>query len=203
MTPIRDMRRDVVREGAFASTERGVRPRSSTLPAMRQHGEEPPPRTFADILPPELITTSSLSNGAAPPSSSRFSSPRISRPSTGSESSSQTASAQRLVDAVRRSALPKMQGVVTDLRRSVTSMRRNKNKPSSSRFDIGAKQGTSGSYTRFGEEEEEENEGDEDEKAKEMLNRTVSSTTTSNSMGTLDRSDSAHRPTMSMDRTHF
>ena len=173
-----------------------------------QYGyETPPPRTFADILPPELITTSSLSNGASPPSSSRFS--KISKPSTESTSSSkqsQTASAQRLVDAVRRSALPKMQGVVSDLRRSVTSMRRNKNKPSSSRFNVG------GSYTRFVDEgDDEENEGDEARKTGKTTNRSVSNAT-SNSIasskantttGILDRSGSAYRPTMSMDRTHF
>ena len=150
-----------------------------------QLDDEMPPRTFADILPPELVTTSSLSNGAAPPSSSRFS--RISKPSTGSTSSSkqsQTASAQRLVDTVRRSALPKMQGVVSDLRRSVTSMRRNKNKPSPSRFNVDAKQGTStlsaGSYTRFADEDgDEASEGGEGDKTRRSIDRSVSHATLS------------------------
>jgi hypothetical protein len=180
---------------------------------MTLHGDEtPPPRTFADILPPELITTSSLSNGAAPSSSSRFS--KISKPSTGSTSSSkqsETTSAQRLVDTVRRSALPKMQGVVSDLRRSVTSMRRNKNKPSSSRFNADAKQGTSGlsagSYTRFTDEDGDEgSEGGRDEKTRGTSHATSNSMASSDShttMGSLDRSGAAHRPTMSTDRTHF
>ena len=49
-------------------------------------------------------------------------------------------STQRLINTVRRSALPKMQGVVSDLRRLVTSMRHNKNKRSS-RFNVDMKQG--------------------------------------------------------------
>jgi len=186
----------------------GPRPRSSTLPAMKQHdGETFPPRTFADILPPELITTSSLSNGATPPSSSRFSASKISKPQTDSSSSSkqsQTASAQRLVDTVRRSALPKMHGVVSDLRRSVTSMRRNKNKPSSSRFNVGTKQGTSGSYTRFVDEgDDEENDGDEDEKTRGAASKSIAGSESITAMGTLDRLGSAHRPTMSTDGMPF
>lgn len=177
------------------------------------HGDEtPPPQTFADILPPELITTSSLSNGAAPPSSSRFS--KISKPSTGSTSSSkqsETTSAQRLVDTVRRSALPKMQGVVSDLRRSVTSMRRNKNKPSSSHFNIEAKQGTSGlsagSYIRFADEDDDEGskggEGENTRKTSHATSHSMASSDPNTTMGTLDRSGAAHPPTMSMDRTHF
>jgi len=81
------------------------------------------------------------------------------------------ASAQRLVDTARHWALPKMQGVVSDLRRSVTSMRRNKNKPSSSHFNVDAKQGTSGlsagSYTRVTDED-----GDEGSEGSEVYKKT-------------------------------
>jgi len=74
----------------------------------------PPPRrpphkqksTFNDILPPNLITTPSLSEKSLhSPSSMR----------------SAMAPRQRFVKAVRQSALPKMQAVVLNLRRSLTS----------------------------------------------------------------------------------
>lgn len=124
--------------------------------ATRRHHRERP-----RISLPEPITTSSLSNGAAPSCSSRFS--KKYKPPTGSTSfskQSETASAERLVDMVRRLALPKMQGVVNDLPRSITSMRRSNNKPSSSRFNVNVKQGTSGlsagSYTRFANEDGDE-----------------------------------------------
>jgi len=156
-----DRQEELVRPEAFASTSR-ARARSSTVPVPTTNGDVPPPRTFAEILPPELITTSSLSDGAAPRSSSRFSSSLSSKTSITTprrQNQTQTPSNQRLVDAVRRSALPKMQGVVSDLRRSVTSLRRDKNKPSSSRFNIAPKRGASGlsagTYTRFSDEVDE------------------------------------------------
>jgi len=68
-------------------------------------------RTFQDILPPDLITTSSLS-GNVP---------------------NQVSQREKMVSSLRKSTLPKMQGVVTSLRRSVTSMRR-KPIPSRSNF---------------------------------------------------------------------
>jgi hypothetical protein len=96
-------------------------------------------------------------------------------------------------------------------------MRRNKDKPSSSRFNVGAaKPGTSGlsagSYTRFAEEDDdEESEGGEDDKATRTINRSVSNATSNSmassasntTMGTLNQSGAGHRPTISMDRTHF
>jgi hypothetical protein len=95
-------------------------------------------------------------------------------------------------------------------------MRRNKDKPSSSRFNVGAKQGTSGlsagSYTRFADDDhDEENEGGEDDKTRRTINRSVSNATSNSmassasntTMGTLNQSGAGHRPTMSMDRTHF
>ncbi|KAF8964739.1 hypothetical protein BDZ97DRAFT_1918703 [Flammula alnicola] len=80
------------RPSAFAAT---VPKRSSTLPTPEGRA----PTTFHDILPPELITTSSLSESSQ-------TSPKLPR--------------DKFVEAVRRSALPKMQGVVSNLRRSVT-----------------------------------------------------------------------------------
>lgn len=68
------------------------------------------PTTFQDILPPELITTSSLSVN----------------PSYAAKRSGSPKSSSAFVAGVRKSALPKMQDVVHGLRRSVTSMRRSK-----------------------------------------------------------------------------
>jgi len=64
--------------------------------------------TFHDILPPSLITTSSLSgkNSESPVKTGSAMAPR-----------------EQFVQAVRKSMLPKMQGVVHNLRRSVTSIR--------------------------------------------------------------------------------
>jgi len=82
------------------------------------------------------------------------------------------------------------------------------------RFNVDAKQGTSGlsagSYIRFADEDGDEgSEGDEDDKTRRTINRSVSHTTSSfkfqfngrfgfqHDDGTLDRSGSASRPTMS------
>lgn len=59
------------------------------------------PTTFHDILPPELITSSTLSDSSSKAHST-------------------------FVEGVRKTTLPKMHGVVTNLRRSVTSMRKPK-----------------------------------------------------------------------------
>jgi hypothetical protein len=198
---------------------------------MMAIGDAPPPRTFAEILPPELITTPSLSNSAAPRGSSRFSSSLYSKTSTPmtstrqNETHTQPPSKQRLVDAMRRSALPKMQGVVSDLRRSVTSLRRDKNKPSSSRFNTAPKRGASGlgsgSYTRFADEDndeaglcevgEAENENEtgglsfamRNESVVTSISRRSSESLSTMPNGVLDRSGSSHRSTMSTDRVHF
>jgi len=71
--------------------------------------------TFHDILPANLITatTSPVDKSLLSPTSSRLS-------SHGEHSTPRA----RFVDAVRRTALPKMQGVVHNLRRSMTSTRR-------------------------------------------------------------------------------
>jgi hypothetical protein len=91
-------------------------------------------------------------------------------------------------------------------------MRRNKDKPSFSRFNVDAKQETSGlgagSYTRFADEDDDVGE---DDKTRRTINRSVSNATSNSmassasntTMGTLNRSGAAHRPTMSMDRTQF
>ncbi|KJA25223.1 hypothetical protein HYPSUDRAFT_64809 [Hypholoma sublateritium FD-334 SS-4] len=65
------------------------------------------PKTFEDILPPELITTSTLSGYSRP-----------------SEAPPGKATRDKFKESVRRTALPKMHNVVTNLRRSVTSMRK-------------------------------------------------------------------------------
>ena len=65
------------------------------------------PKTFEDILPPELITTSTLSGYSRP-----------------SEASSSKPARDKFKESVRRTALPKMHNVVTNLRRSVTSIRK-------------------------------------------------------------------------------
>jgi len=83
------------RPNAFASE-------SSSTPTPRR----PPQKqksTFHDILPSNLITTTS--SGQNP------------------ESPTKTAPREQFVEAVRKSVLPKMQGVVYNLRRSVTSKR--------------------------------------------------------------------------------
>ncbi|KAF8065291.1 hypothetical protein FPV67DRAFT_1671563 [Lyophyllum atratum] len=76
------------------------------------------PSTFHDILPANLITATT-----SPVDKSRLSSPTASRISNGSDGNSGSPRA-RFIDAARRSALPKMQGFVHNLRRSITSTRR-------------------------------------------------------------------------------
>ncbi|KAF5325494.1 hypothetical protein D9619_009723 [Psilocybe cf. subviscida] len=95
---------EAVRPQAFEDETRPTR-RSTAPSAMTDV-----PTTFQDILPPELITTSSLS----------------ANPSYAVKRSASPKSSSAFVASVRKSALPKMQGVVHGLRRSVTSMRRSK-----------------------------------------------------------------------------
>ncbi|KAF9011967.1 hypothetical protein BDQ17DRAFT_1345202 [Cyathus striatus] len=61
-------------------------------------------KTFQDFLPPESIATSPPSPSDSPPT--------------------KHASKDQFVSAVRRTALPKMHGVVTGLRRSITTARK-------------------------------------------------------------------------------
>ncbi|KAF8186381.1 hypothetical protein BJ912DRAFT_971585 [Pholiota molesta] len=90
------------RPSAFSPSSSGSDRSPSISPPLG-----PIPRTFQDILPPELITSSTLSDVNSRRLQASSKPPR-----------------DRFVEAVRRSALPKMQGVVTNLRRSVTSIRR-------------------------------------------------------------------------------
>ncbi|PPQ97283.1 hypothetical protein CVT26_006676 [Gymnopilus dilepis] len=93
------------RPSAFAPEgERRLSPKSSPVTSS-----SPPPKTFHDILPPELIAT-----------------PSVSKSTSESPSSSTIKAGSRMVNAVRKSTLPKMQGVVHTLRRSVTSIRKSK-----------------------------------------------------------------------------
>ncbi|KAF9463245.1 hypothetical protein BDZ94DRAFT_1321983 [Collybia nuda] len=80
-------------------------------------GTENPPSTFRDILPASLVTTPSASVDARLSRSPR--SP-ISPTSPNEES---VHPRTRFIDAVRRTAVPKMQGAVHNLRRSVTTTR--------------------------------------------------------------------------------
>ncbi|KDR77281.1 hypothetical protein GALMADRAFT_96032 [Galerina marginata CBS 339.88] len=77
----------------------------------------PPPKTFQDILGPELITSSTMSGGRVSPPSSPTFKPRA-----------------EWIKGVRKSALPKMQGVVHTLRRSMTSVRKARSSSVSSEF---------------------------------------------------------------------
>ncbi|KAF8810317.1 hypothetical protein BYT27DRAFT_7161973 [Phlegmacium glaucopus] len=88
------------RPNAFASE-------SSSIPTPRRP-QQKQKSTFQDILPPNLITTSSLSE-RNPESPRKIGSGAVPR--------------EQFVNAVRRTVLPKMQGVVHNLRRSVTSIR--------------------------------------------------------------------------------
>ncbi|PPR05931.1 hypothetical protein CVT24_006653, partial [Panaeolus cyanescens] len=73
-----------------------------------------PPKTFQDILPPELITTSSLSQ-------QHHNHSKIG----GSNGKAR----EQLMNAVRKSTLPKMQNVVHNLRRSMTTMKKSSRPP--------------------------------------------------------------------------
>jgi len=97
---------DTLRPGAFESDE--PRQVSSVNPEDR-------PSTFQDILPANLITatTSPVDRSLLPPTSPKISDDR--------DPASPRA---QFVNVVRRTALPKMQGVVHNLRRSMTSIRR-------------------------------------------------------------------------------
>ncbi|KAF8062376.1 hypothetical protein FPV67DRAFT_268316 [Lyophyllum atratum] len=96
------------RAGAFESDE----PR---MVSSVSSGEIP--STFHDILPANLITATT-----SPVDKSRLS-PTASRISSGGDGNAVSPRA-RFIDAARRSALPKMHGVVHNLRRSMTSTRR-------------------------------------------------------------------------------
>ncbi|KAF9045533.1 hypothetical protein BJ165DRAFT_1528389 [Panaeolus papilionaceus] len=90
------------RPSAFATSHS----RSQSLP----YPPGAPPKTFQDILAPEFMTTSSLSEQP----SSRL----------GGEGANGKAREQ-LISAVKKSTLPKMQHVVHSLRRSMTSVKKN------------------------------------------------------------------------------
>ncbi|KAF8909641.1 hypothetical protein CPB84DRAFT_1765075 [Gymnopilus junonius] len=92
------------RPSAFAS-DRGPDRRLSLQ--ANSETSPPPPKTFYDILPPELITSSSITT-----------------PLSDSTSSSTIRAGSRVAKAVRKSTLPKMQGVVHSLRRSMTSIKK-------------------------------------------------------------------------------
>lgn len=88
------------RPNAFASE-------SPSIPTSRRSHQRQK-STFSDILPPNLITSSSLSERS---------------PESPTKTSPTTPPREKFVRAVRKSVLPKMQGVVRNLRRSVTSIR--------------------------------------------------------------------------------
>lgn len=83
---------------------------SSSVPPPRKPAPCKKDSTFHDILPSEFITTSSLSKTSQ-------------TPITSSPTKTSTAQ-QNFVKTVRKSLLPKMQDVVHNIRRSVTSIRR-------------------------------------------------------------------------------
>ncbi|KAJ4490400.1 hypothetical protein J3R30DRAFT_3421357 [Lentinula aciculospora] len=72
----------------------------------------PAPKSFHDILPPQAIASA----GSYSPTSSN---------SDSSESLFSLSPRSRFIEAARRSTMPKMQGVVHNLRRSVTSSKKN------------------------------------------------------------------------------
>ncbi|KAJ3504491.1 hypothetical protein NLJ89_g7908 [Agrocybe chaxingu] len=104
---------DRVRPGAFAPSHR-----SETLPPYPGH-EAPTATSFSDILPPELITSSTLSGKQANKRST----------SAFSSSNQNKAPREQLVDAARRTGMPKMQGVVSSIGRSMTTFRKPKPTP--------------------------------------------------------------------------
>ncbi|KAF9563809.1 hypothetical protein CPC08DRAFT_721383 [Agrocybe pediades] len=104
--PLEHSATEVSRPSAFAPTAKPLRRSTIATPETASSI-----RTFQDILPPDLITNSSLSGNLPAQASQR----------------------SKMVDAMKKSTLPKMQGVVSSLRRSVTSMRR-KPIPSRSKF---------------------------------------------------------------------
>ncbi|KAF8878105.1 hypothetical protein BD779DRAFT_1555567 [Infundibulicybe gibba] len=89
-------------------------PKNKENKALSVTTSGPPAKTFQDILPPNLITSPSESLEA-------------------SHARSEISPRSRFVASVRKAALPKMQGVVHDLRRSVTTARRGP--PASGRSD--------------------------------------------------------------------
>ncbi|KAF9485658.1 hypothetical protein BDN70DRAFT_795490, partial [Pholiota conissans] len=103
LTPVESTRSamDVVRPGAFLTSLSANQRTPSLSPPQST------PMTFHDILPPELITSSTLSDANEHRSRTSSKPPR-----------------EKFVEAVKKSGLPKMQGVVNNLKRSVTSMRR-------------------------------------------------------------------------------
>ncbi|CAA7266145.1 unnamed protein product [Cyclocybe aegerita] len=104
---------DRVRPGAFAHSNR-----SGTLPPYPGH-QAAAPMSFSDILPPELITSSTLSGKQANKRSM----------SAFSSSTKNNAPREQLVEAARHTGLPKLQGVVNSLGRSMTTFRKPKPTP--------------------------------------------------------------------------
>ncbi|KAF5392688.1 hypothetical protein D9757_001057 [Collybiopsis confluens] len=76
------------------------------LPRLSKKSKKSPPASFHDFLPAEAITSASPTSP------------------TSSEEHISYSPRARFVDAARRTTAPKMQGVVDNLRRSVTSARR-------------------------------------------------------------------------------
>ncbi|KAG6853524.1 hypothetical protein C0991_003519 [Blastosporella zonata] len=103
LTPVENIVTGTERVGAFDSESDEPRRLSTHLSSA--------PSTFYDILPATSITTTKS------PVDKHF----LTHRSQPSRSREPLAPRARFIDAVRRSALPKMQGVVHDLRRSVTS----------------------------------------------------------------------------------
>jgi len=93
------------RPNAFAPAQSQSQSQSTPTPRSLPQKQK---STFQDILPPNLMTTSALSEKPQSPST---------------KTCSTMAPREQFVEAVRKSVLPKMQGVVHNLRRSVTSIR--------------------------------------------------------------------------------
>ncbi|KIK61403.1 hypothetical protein GYMLUDRAFT_132902, partial [Collybiopsis luxurians FD-317 M1] len=102
LTPVSSGRSELWRydDGEIGKKSGHGRPRLSTK------GPGNPATSFHDILPPEAITSASPTSP------------------TSSEDGISISPRSRFIDAARRSTMPKMQGVVYNLRRSVTSAKR-------------------------------------------------------------------------------
>ncbi|KIK07097.1 hypothetical protein K443DRAFT_88029 [Laccaria amethystina LaAM-08-1] len=104
LTPVSDPVAEVLksRPQAFATNGK-QKSRSHSLSPVDQ-----PPKTFHDFLPPNTLTSASSSESKKPlPTLPTTITPR-----------------ERFIQAVRKTALPKMQGVVHSFQRSMTSARR-------------------------------------------------------------------------------
>ena len=121
---------------------------TSAMGARRSHTDGPP-KSFHDILPPELITTSTLSEagylGYRKPRFTSLRSSTLPAPTT-SKSPLEIAENEQLGDHInapsRRSTIKRMQGVMHSIRRSMTSFNGSKTKsrssmPTSSGFGAG------------------------------------------------------------------